>query len=130
MSRRKRVTYRPSKANGILGLVFGGIFVLIGLVLVIPTFGLFGLLWTLAALSITVYQAKLALGHKYMGPEIHIEDEEDPDSAAPRPEEHDHIPSTALDARHRLEQLKSLLDAGLLTKEEYDAKRKEILRDL
>lgn len=38
---------------------------------------------------------------------------------------HDHIPSTALDTEKRLEQLKRMLDAGLIDKDEYrDMKRK------
>ncbi len=45
-------------------------------------------------------------------------------------ETHDHIPSTALDSRRRLEQLKTLKEAGLLDEREYQKKRKEILRDL
>ena len=43
-------------------------------------------------------------------------------------EEHDHIPSMALDTKERLEQLETLRKAGLLTWEEYQAKRKEIGR--
>ena len=39
---RKRVTYRPGKAQGAFGTIWGGIFVLIGLFVVIPTFGPFG----------------------------------------------------------------------------------------
>ena len=35
---RKRVTYRPGKAQGAFGTIWGGIFVLIGLFVVIPTF--------------------------------------------------------------------------------------------
>lgn len=137
---RRRVTYRPSKAQGAFGMVWGGIFVLIGLVVVIPTFGPFGILWTLAALGITVMNGLHAFGKKYMGPEIRIEDEEGygegPESfeqqhpSSPAPEGHDHIPSTALDARERLEQLESLKTAGLITREEYEQKRKEILAGL
>lgn len=134
--RRRRVTYRPSKAQGAFGLVWGGIFVLIGLVVVIPLFGPFGILWTLAAVGITVMNGLHAFGKTYVGPEIHIEDEEGTEEvrptepSSPAPETHDHIPSTALDAKDRLEQLKSLKEAGLLTQEEYDWKRKQILDQL
>ena len=133
--RRRRVTYRPSKAQGAFGMVWGGIFVLIGLVVVIPTFGAVGILWTLAALGITVMNGLHAFGKKYVGPEIRIEDEEDEgpkedQAPSPAPEGHDHVPSTALDARERLEQLESLKAAGLITREEYEEKRKEILAGL
>ena len=51
-------------------------------------------------------------------------------AAAAPAESHDHIPSTALDAKGRLEQLESLKSAGLITHEEYQKKREEILRGL
>lgn len=43
---------------------------------------------------------------------------------------HDHIPSTALDAGERLKQLEDLKKAGLITQEEYQEKRHEILSRL
>lgn len=108
--RRRRVTYRPSKAQGAFGMVWGGVFILIGLFVVIPTFGPFGILWTLAAIGITAMNGYQAFGTKYTGPEITIEEDnaqmtqEHPSS--PAPQTHDHIPSTALDAKQRLEQLR------------------------
>lgn len=48
----------------------------------------------------------------------------------PAPQTHDHIPSTSLDVKGRLEQLKDLKEAGLLSQEEYDKKRQEILKGL
>ena len=51
--KRRRVTYRPNKAQGALGVVFGVIFIAIGLFVVTPVFGPFGLLWTLMAVGIT-----------------------------------------------------------------------------
>lgn len=132
--RRRRVTYRPSKAQGAFGMVWGGVFVLIGLFVVIPTFGPFGILWTLAAVAITAMNGYQAFGKTYKGPEITIEEDsaqlpnEHPSS--PAPEIHDHIPSTALDAKQRLEQLESLKQAGLITQSEYDQKRREILERL
>lgn len=130
---KKRVTYRPSKAQGAFGMIWGGVFVLIGLFVVVPTFGAFGLLWTIAAIAMTAYQGYLAFGKNYAGPEIQIEEDENfqretgssPDSA-----DHNHISSTALTPQKRLEQLNTLKDAGLLTDQEYKQKRQEILRDL
>lgn len=132
--RKRRVTYRPSKAQGAFGLVWGGVFVLIGLFVVIPIFGPFGILWTLAAIGITAMNGYQAFGTKYTGPEITIEEDnaqmpqEHPSS--PAPQTHDHIPSTALDAKQRLEQLESLKQAGLITDGEYREKREEILKHL
>ena len=127
---RKRVTYRPGKAQGAFGTIWGGIFVLIGLFVVIPTFGLFGIIWTLGALGITVMNALHAFGKKYVGPEIHSEEEGEAREPSPSEETHDHIPSTALDAKERLEQLKTLREAGLITQQEYDQKRREIVEEL
>lgn len=129
--RRRRVTYRPSKAQGAFGVAVGVVFVIIGLVMVIPSFGPFGILWTLMALGITVMSGYQAFGKGYAGPEITIEEDEEPRrGTSPAPETHDHIPSTALDVKGRLEQLKELKEAGLLTQEEYDKKRQEILKGL
>lgn len=132
--RRRRVTYRPSKAQGAFSVVVGIVFVLIGLFVVIPGgFGIFGILWTLMALGITVMSGYQAFGKNYTGPEITIEEESDRprrESAPSSPQTHDHIPSTSLDVKGRLEQLKELKEAGLLSQEEYDQKRQEILKGL
>ena len=131
--RRRRVTYRPSKAQGAFGVAVGAIFVVIGLVMVIPVFGLFGVLWTLVAVGITAMNAYQAFGKNYTGPQITIEEDEEPRrgaSSSPAPQTHDHIPSTSLDVKGRLEQLKDLKEAGLLSQEEYDKKRQEILKGL
>ena len=115
---RKRITYRPNKAASALGLVVGILFVGLGFFVVIPTFGAFGVLWTLIALGITVANGYQAFGSRYVGPEIHIE-EDDPSPAAPAGEPGD--------VKGRLEQLEGLRSAGLITGEEYEAKRREIL---
>lgn len=131
--RRRRVTYRPSKAQGAFGVAVGVVFVIIGLVMVIPIFGLFGVFWTLIAVGITAMNAYQAFGKNYTGPQITIEEDEEPRrgaSSSPATETHDHIPSTSLDVKGRLEQLKDLKEAGLLTQEEYDKKRQEILKGL
>ena len=50
----KNIRVRPGRANSMLGMVVGCIFVGIGLFVVIPTFGPFGILWTLMAAAIAV----------------------------------------------------------------------------
>lgn len=118
MSRKKRITYRPGKGQGVFGLVFGGIFILIGVFMVIPVFGAFGILWTGLAVAVTAYQGYVCFGKNYAGPEIHIEDEEEPTAAAGQGVE------------TRLAQLQSLYEQGLITKDEYEEKKKKILEDL
>jgi len=119
MARRRRVTYRPSKAHGIFGVVWGGLFVLIGLFVVIPNFGPFGIIWTLAAVAITGMNAYHAFGKGYIGPEINIEDE-----AAGYHE------AGASSIEARLQELRNLYDRSLITEEEYEAKKQEILKEL
>lgn len=113
---RSRVTYRPGKASGIFGIVWGSIFVLIGIFVAIPNAGAFGILWTLMAVAITAYNAYLAFGKGYIGPEITIEqDKSEADSAS---------------AEARLQELRTLYDRRLITQEEYEEKRKSIIDGL
>jgi len=116
---RRKVTYRPSKASGIFGIVWGGLFVLIGLFFVVPNFGPFGLIWTLGALAITGINAYHTFGKKYVGPEIHIE--EDPESF---------YESVSSPIEARLQELRNLYDRSLITEEEYETKKQEILKEL
>ena len=123
---RKRVTYRPSKSGSAFGGTVGIIFVCIGLFVVIPASSMaggfamiFGILWTAIAAGITVMNFYQAFGKKYVGPEIHIEEEEARPAASAGP-----------DAKKRLEQLEELKKAGLVTEEEYRKKRAEILGEL
>lgn len=111
---KKRVTYRPGKVQGVFGVIWGAVFVVIGVTVAIPHFSLFGVLWTLLAVAITGYNAYLAFGKGKVGPEIYIEDD-----AAP-----------ASDAEERLTELRNLYDRRLITEEEYEAKRKKILDKL
>lgn len=84
---RRRVTYRPSKAQSILGGVVGAIFVLLGLVMVIPMAGPFGLLWTAVAAAIAATNFYHAFGKGYIGPNIEISDEGELPAAAESPED-------------------------------------------
>ena len=126
---RKRVRVKPGKAQSTVSFVVGLAFVLVGLVMVVPTFGPFGLLWTGVAVAITVINGLNAFGKKGV-PTMEIYSEEEDEVPSPAREGHDHIPSTALTTQERLEQLQTLKEAGLLTDEEYRNKREEILREL
>ena len=126
---RRRVRVKPGKAQSTVSFVVGLAFVLVGLVMVVPTFGPFGLLWTGVAVAITVVNGLNAFGKKGV-PTMEIYSEEEDEVPSPAREDHDHIPSTALTTQERLEQLQTLKEAGLLTDEEYRNKREEILREL
>ena len=122
--RRRRVTYRPSRANAGFSAVVGVIFVLIGIFVVIPSAGPFGIIWTLLAIGITAYNAYLAFGKKYIGPEIHIEDDTVPEEQSTRAGE------AGPDTEERLIQLRELYDKDLISAEEYERKRQQILDEL
>ena len=126
---RRRVRVKPGKAQSAMGFIMGIVFVLIGLFMVVPLFGLFGLLWTGMAVVITVINGLNAFGKKGV-PTMEIYSEEEDEVPSPAREDHDHIPSTALTPQERLEQLQTLKEAGLLTDEEYRNKREEILKGL
>ena len=126
---RKRVRVKPGKAQSTVSFVVGLAFVLVGLVMVVPTFGPFGLLWTGVAVAITVINGLNAFGKKGV-PTMEIYSEEEDEAPSPAREDHDHISSTALTTKERLEQLQTLKEAGLLTDEEYRNKREEILKGL
>lgn len=112
-NKKYRVTKRPGKASGAMSAVVGGIFVLIGIFVAIPTFGAFGILWTLMAAAMCGYGIYSAFGKKYVGPEITIESDAQPD-----------------DAKSRLQKLQELYDSGLISYDEFEAKRREIIAEL
>lgn len=112
--RRRRMRYQPSKSQSIFSGVVGIIFCLIGLFVVIPTFGLFGLLWTGIAVFITIHNFAMASGKASMGSYVIEEEGAAPSSGEPT-------------AEQRLQELRSLYDQRLITQEEYDQKRQEIL---
>ena len=112
---KRKITYRPSKAQSVFGGVVGVIFVLIGLFVAIPQAGLFGLFWTGVAVIITGMNFYHAFGKGYIGPDIEITD--GAQSPMESPED-------------RLKKLQSLYDQRLITPQEYEEKRREILREL
>ena len=126
---RRRVRVKPGKAQSAMGFIMGIVFVLIGLFMVVPLFGLFGLLWTGMAVVITVINGLNAFGKKGV-PTMEIYSEEEDEAPPPAREDHNPMPSTALTTKERLEQLQTLKEAGLLTDEEYRNKREEILKGL
>ena len=126
-----------TRLMGVIHAVFGFVFVVISLTEIMPVSGLFGLPFLLIGgffciNGIRIAVSKNGLAHR-VGYDVETGIEEETivglleDVAQ---ESNDHIPSTALDAKGRLEQLESLKSAGLITHEEYQKKREEILRGL
>ena len=156
MARHRRgrftVQYQPTgparavrRAVGVVQAIFGSVFVIIALTQIIPTAGLFGLPFLAVGGLFVVVGIITAVSKNGMAQRVGydletgveeetivgmMEEVAGEETSSPAPETHDHIPSIALDAKDRLEQLKSLKEAGLLTQEEYDRKRKQILDQL
>lgn len=143
MKKQKRYTvrYAPTGAGktmlrgmGVFHAIFGTVFALVALFEIIPAAGLFGIPFLAAGVFFAVNGTLIALGKNgLMGRSYQIESEEEFGQEPPNlppVETHDHIPSTALDAKHRLEQLESLKTAGLISDQEYRQKRQEILNGL
>ena len=121
---RRRMRYRPSKASCVFGGIVGIIFSCIGVFMVIPTFGPFGILWTLIAIGITIYQFAMAAGKVSMG-SWSIEDEDGAGEGSGSAGD-----GSGRSAQDRLTELQNLYDRRLINQEEYEAKRQEILKEL
>ncbi|MEA4921370.1 MAG: SHOCT domain-containing protein [Clostridiaceae bacterium] len=122
---RRHIRVRPSKPRMMISLFFGIIMCLVGIFVAIPSFGTFGILWTMLAAGITIANAIPLFSHKndYYN-EVTIEDDvtnipEDPDPV-----------SYDSDTEQRLARLLELYNKGLITSEEYDQKRRDILDEI
>ena len=101
----------PSRTRDVVGAVWGGVFVLFGLFVIVPATAPFGATWTLLAGIITavdVYQAFI---------KRHVR-------ARPRDR------GLAPEAQRQLALLESLRAAGMMDEEEYWEKRRKILEEL
>ncbi len=151
MAQRNRSFLWIRRVIGVVFLIWGLPSLLPGLAL-LQVFGIHGLIWLIEPLIFVIIGLVLLLG----GRKKRAREEEQASSvpwsqrekasqrfqrsegrlsrfsARSRQEEreaetHDHIPSTALGTEGRLRQLETLRDAGLMTREEYQAKREQIL---
>lgn len=119
--RRRRITRKPTKGESIFGgiVCFAmGCFGLFALPSGFdPVFAGFKAIWCLLAFGMGVYNVLIAAGKVKMGG-YEITDEDAP------------MPRGGSDAEARLTELRSLYDRGLITEEEYETKRRDILSDL
>mgnify|MGYP001108429920 FL=1 len=114
--RRRNYRYRPNKVQSIVGIAAGALFILIGIIEVIPSAGLFGVVWTLFAAGITVAQIyAVASGKGYGSWEM----EEEGSVQLQQGE--------VMDFEEKLQKLQRLYDQRLITRDEYDKKRAEIM---
>lgn len=146
----KKVRVKPGKGQSMMGFIVGILFCLIGVFVVIPSAGLFGVFWTLMALIITITNAMNAFTDKGVATHEIVIDEgrqtEDRVADGTTADISSNIISdmsgTASDRSEavakgikgnielRLQVAEDLYKAGTITKEEYEAKRREILDEL
>lgn len=120
---RKNIKIKPSKQASIPGFIVGIVFVLIGIFTVIPNGGFFGVIWTIVALIITISHGVNIFTDKGMPTEeIYIESYEDENKNIKEEKE--------LDFEEKLRKLKSLKDDGIISENEYETKRVEILNQI
>ncbi|AIY83909.1 hypothetical protein U729_2985 [Clostridium baratii str. Sullivan] len=113
----KNIKVRPSRGQALFGFFVGVIFCIIGIFVIIPEFEMFGLVWFLFAVGSTIVNAVNAFGEEGIAShEIEVDsDAEDENSN--------------LNFEEKLRKLKALKDDGIITLEEYENKKKEILEE-
>lgn len=128
---------KPSKASSGLNFFVGIIFCIIGIVIVIPTAGAFGVLWTAIAIGITISSGINAFSDKGIPTsEIVIEDDKYPHYF--NGTENDESLRNAIEAasrteetiKERLQTLDRLYQTGMITIEEYEKKRESIINEI
>lgn len=130
----KKIKVRPGKTQSKAGFVVGIIFCFIGLVVVVPVFGPFGLIWTGMAGWIAYINYRNGFTDKPISNQV-IEIEDDGKSVTATSDPFADFHSTyerneeteVEDVESRLRKLQSLYQQELITKEEYEKKRQEIL---
>lgn len=120
----KKIKIKYGKGQSAMGMVAGILFCIIGVVMVIPVFGFFGIVWTLFALGITILNGINAFSDKGMiSREIIIDEENKLHSDSRQLQQKESV-------QERLKLVERLYAEGSITKEEYDQKRKKILDEI
>ena len=140
----KRIKVKPGKTQSAMGFAVGIVFCLIGVFVVIPSAGLFGVFWTLMAGIITVTNGINTFSHKGVAShEIVIDDDTGRSHASTCKENSEAECRGTADGGSaisreelrgnielRLRTAEDLYKAGTITREEYEKKREEILKEL
>jgi len=126
---------------GVVHAVFGGVFAIIALTVIMPNAGIIGLPFLVAGGFFCINGIRMIVTKNDIAHRVGYDVETDLDQSIvglmedvpdtifePLPEETPSAPAGTV--QDRLEQLKELYGQALITKEEYDAKRQEILDEL
>lgn len=133
----KKIHVRPGKNQSKVAFVVGVIFCFIGIFVAIPVFGLFGILWTAAAGWIAFSHYRNGFTDKPIDSKvIEIEDNGEDITFTTQAGlrsytfETENDTADKEDTEERLKKLVSLYSQSLITREEYEQKKKEILDEL
>lgn len=117
---------------GVVHAVFGFVFVVVSITAIIPNAGLFGLIFLVAGLFFCINGIRMVVSKNDIAHRVGYEVETDLDKSIVGIME-DVVESeddSSGSVEERLTQLRSLYEQRLITQEEYDTKRQEILKDL
>lgn len=121
----KNIKVKPGKGQSAVGMAAGILFCILGVVMVIPTFGFFGIIWTFIAVVITVINGINVFSEGGVAThEIVIEDREQ------NVDDRVGLSFKKSEVQERLHLLEELYAEGSITKEELDQKRKKILDEI
>ncbi len=118
----QRYNVRPGKGQSMFGFIVGIVFVLIGFTVVLPTFGTFGIVWVLVTIGITVMHGINAFTQK--GVATHRVDVTTEANASTET-----IKQSNASFDEKLRKLHQLKQEGILTDEEYEEKKKQMLNE-
>ena len=144
MSRRKRgritMQYQPTGAArgmqrmiGVIHALVGSVFVIISITTIIPNAGLFGLIFLVVGGFFAVNGIRMAVSKNGMARRVAYDMEQDLEESIVGMMEEPPLAGESPEkgsVESRLLELRSLYDQRLITDEEYELKRQEILRDL
>lgn len=136
---RHRMTYRPNGVQGKnwISVIWGVILLIVGFGTIMSISAALGAMWTLVAVFLIVSGTRKALAPKNafkldnsVEQVVSRIQNKAPEKKTVRSkqETHDHIPSTALDVEARLEQLRSLKEAGLMDNAEYEQRKEKLFK--
>lgn len=117
---------------GAVHAVMGFVFVVISITEIIPNAGLFGIIFLVAGLFFCINGIRLMVSKNDVAHRVGYEVETDLDKSIVGLMEEPEAAGedSSAPAEERLSRLRDLYEQRLITKEEYDAKRQEILKKL
>lgn len=133
---RRRITYRPNQVQGKswISVIWGVILLIVGFGTIMSISVGIGAVWTAVLIVNGIRQALAPKNASKLDDSVEkvvsrIQNKApEKKTVRSKQETHDHIPSTALDVEARLEQLRSLKEAGLLDNAEYEQRKEKLFK--